>query len=370
MIRFFDGRSVELYASGTAALARAIAECAARTEASVPEAIIPAYGCPNLVAACLHASVYPRLVDLHPRGWGYDPVHLAQSVSANTIAIVAVNFLGVGDCTEALLALSRERRIALIQDSAQFLPRVPRVWPGDYVVLSFGRGKPLNLLFGGALIAPADPVRPLTRFPARLSWRDRILATPASAFAFNCLTHPNAYWALARFPGTHLGRVLYQPLGNSAPLPASAWSRVNDAFERYCLTPSYSSAPWEPVLAQWRQLGIHRLAGSPECADHEPLRLALVAPDRDARDTLVSALDGRGLGASCMYRSPLNQITGIPDVVVRQGPFPNASRLADRLFTLPTYQRVTRRTIDLTHRTLLSWARVAGQKPMDGSHDE
>ena len=155
MEQFFADRRITLYASGTAALSRAIAECAVKTAASAPEVILPAYGCPDLVAACVHASVFPRLVDVAPSGWSYDAQGLETSVSSNTVAIVAVNLLGLGDSAADLHKFCQTKRISLIQDSAQYLPRASIEWPGDYVVLSFGRGKPMNLLHGGALIAPA-----------------------------------------------------------------------------------------------------------------------------------------------------------------------------------------------------------------------
>src|SRR5208337_3453290 len=201
--------------------------------AKAPEVILPAYGCPDLVGACLHASVFPRLVDVAPDGWSYDAQGLEASISGNTVAIVAVNLLGIGDSAADLHRFCQTKGISLIQDSAQFLPRTSIEWPGDYVILSFGRGKPLNLLHGGALIVPAGSNCTHPSQSAHYCARDRLLASRSAAIAFNALTRPHAYWLVSALPGTGLGEVVYRPLDNEAPLPECAWERVGTAFALY-----------------------------------------------------------------------------------------------------------------------------------------
>jgi dTDP-4-amino-4,6-dideoxygalactose transaminase len=358
MSRVFGGREVVLYPSGTAALASALARCAANSATRFPEAILPAYGCPDLVSACVAASVFPRLVDLQPSAWKYDRAALTRSFSSDVIAIVAVNLLGIGDDAVELAAWARENRIALIQDSAQFLPRTPRQWPGDYIVLSFGRGKPLNLLHGGALIARSAAILPDTPPGASISWRDRLRGSRLAALAFNALTLPMPYRAIAALPGMGLGEVRYKELRNGGALPDREWNAVGAAFDLYQRKPSYSDALWSPALEKWRAAGVSRLTCPDESPDREPLRLALLARDKSVRDVVVTKLNARGLGASMMYRSSLDAIAGVPDAVRDQGPFPNASGIADRLFTLPTHSLVAATAIARTTEIVLSCARA------------
>jgi hypothetical protein len=340
MERFFGNRRITLYRSGTAALAQAMASCAAQSSVSAPEVVIPAYGCPDLVAASVHASVFPRLVDIAPARWSYDQDALATSVSRNTVAIVAVNLLGLGDDSAQLIGLCKDRHIPLIQDSAQHLPRDTIDWPGEYVVLSFGRGKPLNLLHGGALVeSPGNTDAPSVR-PAHYTGKDRLLASRAAAVAFNVLTRPHVYGIFSSLPGTGLGEVVYKPLVNTALFPERAWERVGAAFELYRQKPSYRRDIWAPAAEEWSRLGIVALYCPDSTLPAEPLRLALLAPDRAARDALVDGFNRSGLGASRFYGADLTAVAGVPEVVKRQGPFPNASSLADRLFTLPTHDLV------------------------------
>src|SRR4051812_42311939 len=96
----FDCERTHFFASGTQALAAALNDSAweftERTNAR-PEAIIPAYGCPDLVTACMAAGVFPRMVEVEGDEWGYNLASLQASIGDRTIAIVAVNLLGLGD---------------------------------------------------------------------------------------------------------------------------------------------------------------------------------------------------------------------------------------------------------------------------------
>lgn len=366
MERFFGGRKITLYASGTAALAKAISNCVARSPASAPEVIIPAYGCPDLVAACLHASVFPRLVDVMPSHWSYDPEALESRLSRNTVAIVAVNLLGLGDGSAQLSPLCQAKGISLIQDSAQHLPRQATDWPADYVVLSFGRGKPLNLLYGGALIEnpAASGGHTTDPDPPDRTLRHRLLASRAAALTFNMLTRPLAYRLFSTLPGTGLGQVTYKPLGQAAPLPESAWDRIGVAFELYRRRQSYRREFWTSSIDEWSHMGIEVLDCPGSALQAEPLRLALLAPDGPARNALVNMLNQNGLGASRFYGTDLSGVTRIPQVVKSQGPFPGAKTLADRLFTLPTHDLLSAAALEASREVVLEWHRTVIATPV------
>ena len=357
MPRFFGDRPITLYASGTAALARALALCAARASVSAPEAVIPAYGCPDLVAACIHATVSPRLVDVASSGWSYDLDQLLHNLSSRTVAIVSVNLLGIADETPALADLCRPRSIPLIQDSAQFLPRQPTAWPGDYIILSFGRGKPLNLLHGGALIEPVNAVADHAAHAPSNTFRDRLLNSSPAALAFNFLTRPYPYGILSRLPGNSFGRVVYEPLRNPSPLPPSNWARVDAAFHQYQRQRSYDRQIWTPALTEWASFGIRPLLPVGSTFEPEPLRLTLLAPDRASRDAVMHRLSRAHLGASRLYGADLSHIAGVPSEVRDQGPFPHAAALADTLFTLPTHSLISDRIVRQTAACIRDWHR-------------
>lgn len=355
MERFFGDRKITLYASGTAALAQAISQCVTENPVNSPEVIIPAYGCPDLIAACLHAAARPRIVDVAPQHWSYDLRALESTLSFKTVAIVAVNLLGLGDGSSDLIQLCKERKIPLIQDSAQFLPREPVNWPGDYVVLSFGRGKPLNLLHGGALIHPYGARQTPSAFPIRQTSKDILISSRLAAISFNVLTRPGMYSILSALPGTGLGQVNYRPLHAARVLSEHAWKQVGIAFELYRLRPSYDSAIWASAIKDWSKIGIQTLRCPSAPIPSEPIRLAMLAPNRAARDTLVATFKHFGLGATSLYGADLTQLANIPKIAKSQGPFPYATALADKLFTLPTHDMVTAETIKCARNATDKW---------------
>jgi dTDP-4-amino-4,6-dideoxygalactose transaminase len=362
MRSFFENREVVLFASGTTALSAAIAEARACRAVTNPEVILPAYGCPDLVAACMHASVSPRLVDTMQGAWGYEPESLRDALSTRTVAIVAVNLMGIGDDSAALARQASIAGISLIQDSAQCLPRAERHWPGEFVVLSFGRGKPLNLLRGGALVLPHDhqlttPSPGNEKLHGRARLREILLSTRLAALAFNVATQPAVFWWVSRLLGAKLGETRFRALEHATRMPPRSWRQVGRAFELYRHRPYYSMVPWSAAMKEWEYHGITPLPAADGQLETELLRLPLLASTRAARDSLVAALNRHGLGASILYGTPLNRAEDIPASVAAQGPFPNAEALANRLFTLPTHSAVTRRIVELTRSVVSKWAR-------------
>ncbi|MDR2216027.1 MAG: DegT/DnrJ/EryC1/StrS family aminotransferase [Nevskiaceae bacterium] len=351
----FQNLALTLYDSGTAALTTAIRDAVLRHRSAQPQVILPAYGCPQLVSACLYAGAQPRIVDVAANQWGYDLTALQRALNPDTAAIVAANLLGIGDQAAQLLPLARDNGSLLIQDSAQHLPAQPGNWCGDYVVLSFGRGKPLNLLRGGALAIPAQtPLREdaplLTGARARL--RQAALGSRAAGLAFNVITHPRVFGPASHLPGLGLGATTYDALTQATRLPPSTWSQLNPAYAAYARREAVF--PWDAVLPGWQERGLTELT----CADHTAptrhrrLRLALLAPNRVTRDTLLAALDREGLGGSAMYGVAIDAIANIPPPIRAQGPFPNAAHLADRLLTLPTHAAVTPQVVAQTDACL------------------
>lgn len=345
---YADGREIILLNSGTAALSAALSEAVRRRNVIDAEAIVPAYACPDIISACERAAVRPRLVDVADNAWGFDEAGLNRALTPNVVAVVAINFLGIGDGVATILDKVHASEALLIQDSAQHLPRRHDAeWPGDYVVFSFGRGKPLNLLRGGALVGPEAKRESVSASlpPGPTSTgtvADKLFSTRLAGRLFNLMTSPTVYWWMSRAPGVGLGETRYKPLELIRELPFDTWGQAGAELEIYMSTPCYDSRRWIRAVEGWAGLGIQPLLESRgSLPGPELLRLPLLAPDLPSRDRLVAALNEQGLGASRMYAKALNRLPDIPAEVAAQGPFRNADVLADRLFTIPTHTLVT-----------------------------
>jgi len=332
-----------LLASGTDALTQVLRHARLRAGNQKTRVLLPAYGCPDLVSACVGAGVEAVLVDTAADCWGYDLGALQAATDQRTLAIIAVNLLGCGDQAKQLLPLTRAVSAYLVQDSAQHLSRWPGPWVGDYQVLSFGKGKPLNLLGGGAALGltVTTPLPPSTL-------RHRLQGSRLAAWAFNLLTDPRVYPWLLRMPGMGIGATAYHPPTTLTDPRPQLLRQLASALPAYRRTASYGLTPYLPYLDAWRQYHLDVLRGPHSdlpLSEQEPLRLPMLAGSRDARDRLVAAFSAAGFGATAMYQRPLHEIADIPDDIAKQGPFPNASRLAERLFTLPTHGHVTDKTV-------------------------
>ena len=165
----FQPFQVDFYHSGTSALAAAIIACK-KLKSDVEnnaEIILPAYGCPDLISAILYAGAKPVLVDLDPNTPWMSLSAISQAITEKTIAIVAVRFLGISERMQQLRDICCTHKLALIEDSAQGFPVTSPAtyWRGDFNILSFGRGKPVNLLTGGAVLCTNPELQALLPKP-------------------------------------------------------------------------------------------------------------------------------------------------------------------------------------------------------------
>jgi len=356
---WIGSRAIRFFGSGTQALAAAILDAHRRRGIEAPEVIIPAYGCPDLIAACVFAGVRPVPVDTYADAWGYDLSELKAAVTGRTVAILAVNLCGIGDQAAEVGKIAREYDIFLIQDSAQFLPvEAQPAWVGDYVVFSFGRGKPLNLLGGGALLMPSERFEATRTLAVELDGRTRLrralMASAAAALAFNVVTARPFYGGMAALPGLGVGQTRYSPLARIVEDADLLPRRFAAALPGFQDQSGYEASRWLPVLEGWSSLGITalRVAGSDQSPAGPLLRLPLLAADTEQRDRIVRILGEAGLGASAFYAEPINRIAGIPSQVAGLARFIHAERLAGRLFTLPTHTAVGRAEVERADRVL------------------
>ena len=346
-----DGYRVSHLSSGTAALALAMRMACKRSGVESPEVVLPAYGCPDLVAAAVHAGARPVLADLRPDSPGYDPEAVAALLNPRTAAIVAVTFLGIRSDFGRLRTIIGDRNVVLIEDSAQWFPREPaQRFLGDYVVLSFGRGKPVNVLGGGALLVSGSMESP----PApQSSAGGAALRDAAEVAIYNSLIHPRIYGIAERLPFLGIGLTRYHPLEEIAGMPPARRQRLPVNVGRYLARRLDVQDKWREVLARLdgRHITDLPLTHGVPC-DYALLRYPILMGSKALRDETYAQLRHAGLGASIMYARALPDIEGVGPLVTVQRGFPCARDFADRLLTLPTHEDVDDATIRRTANLL------------------
>jgi dTDP-4-amino-4,6-dideoxygalactose transaminase len=334
-------------ASGTAALALSLLHAKLQhQQITRPEVIIPAYGCPDLVAAGVYAGVTPVLADVGHDDPALNPESLAQALSENTIAIIAVSFLGIRERIDHLRALLPSG-VAVIEDNAQWFPESSESIQGDYAITSFGRGKPASTLGGGLLLVRDDlPLFPEWLYrnvsPARDTFTDWA-SHRGKVTLYNVLRQPVLYYWLNRLPFVTLGETRYKELDGIRGMPASCKSLVA------------SNAAFHLGFDRWREkeyqnrlgdfAGIKCLSSHHEERSGRLLRFPVLCGSRAERDALLEDLKSRGLGASAMYRDALPAIPGVRERIKLRASVGGAETFAQRLLTLPLHSGVTQRHI-------------------------
>lgn len=346
--------------SGTAALSLAVKlACERRVARQHPEVILPAYGCPDLVAAVVAQGACPVLVDLtKDRPW-MDLERVNDALSDNTVGIIAVGFLGIPERLIALRQIADDAGVALIEDSAQvFPPSSSDNGLADYIVLSFGRGKPINLMGGGALLIRQDHVAesagtlaalPEAGIPTGPEWKLR-------RWLFNLLLTRPLYGLMERVSFLGLGRTVYHPLEaihRQTPVKglfAAGVERFNGRNDNGAV---YSKELMELVAKGWILLPQEGVDSSSTLL----LRYPLLAPSHEIRNRALVELNRQGIGASAFYGRALPEIEGVDataSIVGRGEDFPRASDFAGRLLTLPTHEDVHLLDIEIVTSVLTS----------------
>ncbi|HEX5513693.1 MAG TPA: DegT/DnrJ/EryC1/StrS family aminotransferase, partial [Gammaproteobacteria bacterium] len=305
------------YASGTAALAAAVTAALA-VRPGRREVVLPGYGCPALVSAVLYAGAQPVLVDLEPgRPW-LALAELTAAVGSNTAAVIAVNFLGIPERLGALAKLTQATDALLIEDSAQAYPPVGiDDQRADLVILSFGRGKPVSLLGGGAVLCREPMLAACLPKPAGVSGSRR--RTQLEISAYNCLRRPWLYWIPQALP-LGLGETRYQPLSSIAAMDPVRQQALGAAVERQRKQgDTIRRLRSGPARAGVGLTDLAAVCGSRQ----QLLRYPLLAPTAVDRERVVRALNRAGLGASALYGSVLPEVRDMPAGLVH-GDLPQA----------------------------------------------
>jgi dTDP-4-amino-4,6-dideoxygalactose transaminase len=349
-----DGYEVLFLDSGTSALSFAIRLAIdTRKPAGPPEVLIPAYGCPDLIAAVVSQGAIPVLIDLIPNRPWMDLAQIKAIISGNTVGIVAVNFLGIPERLPQLSEIANHHSIYLIDDSAQCFPPVLKPEPfADCIVLSFGRGKPVNLMGGGALLIRQNSEPEASPFLAEYK---TVTAPGPFVWAMkrtlmNFLMARLPYSLLARLPFLKLGETRYKPLQAIQRMESMA-GPLHSGIQGLLTRPA-RHLEYDRQLEKWAETaGCSLLASACKSENgvfearysYPLLRYPVLLHSKHERDRLLNVFEQAGLGVNAFYGRALPEVAGVADTVpkFRAATVLKAQSFADRLLVLPTHDSVS-----------------------------
>ena len=321
--------------SGTAALALTIvAAKQLNPDIKKPEVIIPAYGCPDLVAAATYAKVQPVLVDICEQDAGYNLDKLQNAINKNTIAVIAVNFLGIAERLTAIKKLLPGNAY-LIEDNAQSYQAIIDSTKiiGDFSITSFGRGKPISLLGGGLALINKNLAVQL-ELGKQIKQPQKTLTFKLKAALYNLLLNPHLYAIISRAPFLQLGVTRYKKINDIVALDANRAGLLSANIEHYRRGDRSNPKHYHLMIDALKGDDIKELGESAR------LRYPILCKTEQQRNLLLEKFNANGLGASAMYNAAMEDIEDIPDNLA-QKENQNASSFSKRLITLPCHSRVT-----------------------------
>jgi dTDP-4-amino-4,6-dideoxygalactose transaminase len=120
--------------------------------------VAPAYTCDRVIAAIRSAGDQPILVDVDPVSGSCVREHVVDALSSQPKAILLTHLFGIDEDAPWLIGSASARGVPVIEDTSLILDLRGHADPKPaFSVFSFGRGKPLGLGGGGALLA-RDPL--------------------------------------------------------------------------------------------------------------------------------------------------------------------------------------------------------------------
>lgn len=352
---FFSPFYSQFYNSGTASLAAAIiAVRNLKVDIDKPEVIVPAYGCPDLISAIIYADAVPVLVDLKTNAPFMSHKKITDAINEKTIAIIAVRFFGIAEQFKELSIISKKHNIILIEDSAQGFPinDVNTYWNGDFIILSFGRGKPVNLLGGGAVLTRNQQLMNALPKPSTTidSFRNKIKYN-LKLFLYNQSIRPIAYGLISQIPGLSIGQTIYKPLTELKSITKYAKNLLRSNMDAYP-TRLNCQNKYTEILKHCNNTLLIDLPSKLEHDMSQPLlRYPILIKDYSLRNRLYEKL--KPYGASLMYKKPLNEIANVNELLKSQtDTYKNASSIAHQLITLPIHEGITNKELNSITRIL------------------
>ena len=304
----------------------------------------PAYGCIDLTTAALGAQVHVRLYDVDPATLSPDLDSLRGAIRRGVDAVVVAHLFGYPADITGVAAVAAGQGITVIEDAAQAaggsLHGALLGSLGDIAILSFGRGKGVTGGSGGAVLVRTPELADwMLRTRSDLRAASRGVMDVGKLAAQRVFSHPNLYRLPASIPGLRLGEMVYHPPRTPVRMSSASSAMLRRSLEGQCQETSrrrHRAKEWVSRLRDAARITLIRPIPGGESGF---LRLALTDNSRALKPcTSLGALRG--------YPMTLDQHPQLAPLLHRGERAGKGSEfLRDRLFTLPTHNRVDRHDV-------------------------
>ena len=320
------------------------------------EVLIPGYTCYSVAAAVAKAGLRISVYDLDPKTLHPDIDSIRKALTGETLAIVTQHLFGRLTPIDGLKQIAASNGSYLIEDAAQALGRVQDGTPpralSDFGLLSFGRGKPLPIGAGGALVSDNYP-----KILTALRWgtAKNGYMQPIVSAAVKIMSKPYLYW---------LPEILPMGLGETIFDPGFAVKSMSAATERLA---AGAIATLDDLNTHRRRLAdtytqlidkTCQLNGTGPAIS--VIRYPIMLPFKVFANSL------KRLGIRKMYPNAICMEKSVQPHLKKGIPVtPGAVEIAEKLHTLPTHMAIDGR---VALQITIAVQNAVGQKQLDCSH--
>ena len=310
------------------------------------EVVVPDYTCWSVPSAVVKAGLKVRPVDIELGSLGIDPKSLIEVLDSKCLAVVVTHLFGIPGRIDQVEAICRENGVILIDDAAQSLGATLNGRPlgsfGDAGVLSFGRGKCMTTVSGGAAV-----IRDKTLMQtAKRLYSSEFPDTSATEFAdkvylaaYKSFFHRYIYWIPDRLPFLKLGETVYDPGFKVAKMAENRAGRGETMLRRIDEISLARKKRADEYMKALVEVNGIELPCCPANAEPVFLRLPIVLRNGNMRPYILRK--GHKLGISAMYPGTVSSIEGLrPHLADDLTERPLAGKVSGALVTLPTHYGV------------------------------
>ncbi len=310
------------------------------------EVLIPAYTCYSVAAAIVKAGLKIRLYDVAHDSFNPKMDSLEKNCNIKTLAIISQHLMGSPTEIKKVVEVSKLNNCVHIEDAAQALGGRLNGGSlgtiGDYGLFSFGRGKPLPLGGGGAVISNVQDGREL---PIKFSYGIGLKKLGVSALS-QIIAHPFIYGVAEKLP-LGLGRTEFEPNFQVAEIPITL-IRLLGPMMSYLIDMNHHRRSIASVYQ--RLIPQKHLINHVDGATPVYPRFPVLARSGHLPAELIR------LGIRRLYPQALNRERGIiPYILNADQSFSGAEILAQQLISLPTHHAIDIQLAKLIGRKVKSW---------------
>lgn len=367
---FFNVKHCYLVSSGKAALTL-ILNAFKKKYPGKDTVLIPAFICYSVPSAIKRAGLKIAVCDINIESLDYDHTYLDQlffseknNIQEKLLAVISPHLFGLAADVTKLRSIVGPN-IPIIEDAAQAMGNycIPerRKLIGDIAFFSFGRGKAISAVEGGAIITDDQELSKYLEYQINTlscySFSEKIILLFYS-IALSFLLNPHLFWLPKMLPVLKLGETVYS-LNFKIKLFSDFQAGLLRGWNQKLSQMAAKRAKNVKKLAAY--FDQRRVASSNKekhvyvdrrSANLPLLRFPVLMNSSRAKEKLIQDSETMGLGIMRTYPDIVPNIQELQLELQGSAPCKSAMEAVNRLLTMPVHQFVTNKDL-INYRHLL-----------------